>query len=88
MITDDDRRKLTDMVMRALDGIEEYGDDAEFLGATMVFEVRVPDPDDAAEPWTYHGNYRSTDGTSTAHAGGMAQQLAHWLLTPDQGPGG
>lgn len=85
MISTEDRQLLTDMVMRALDCIEEYGDDAEFLGATMVFEVRVPDPDpdDAEHPWTYHGNYRSTTGTSTAHAGGLAQQLANWLLTPD-----
>ena len=77
MITDEDRQRLSDVMLKALDRIEEYGDDAELMAATLVYECRVPDH----AGWEYHGNYNSTEGTTPAHAGGMAQQLANWLLT-------
>jgi hypothetical protein len=81
VITDGDRAALADLAMRALDTIQDdYGDGAEFLGATLVFEVRVPDPDDEEDPWLYHGNYKSTPDLAPSHVGGMCQSMACWLL--------
>lgn len=79
-ITDEDRAKLADLSMRALDTIlEDYGEDAELLGASLVFEVRVPS-DDPDDDWTYHGNYKSMHGMSPNHVGGLHQSTANWLL--------
>lgn len=79
MIRDEDRAKLGDLAMRALDKIEaEYGDEAELVAASIVFEVRVKDEDGG---WDHHGNYESTN-SSSAHIGGLHQQMASWLLNP------
>lgn len=81
MISDEDKRALADLSLRALDCIEEeYGPDAELSGAVMVFEVRLPDPESTTDTWMYQGNYRSMRGVSPSHAGGMCQLTANWLL--------
>jgi hypothetical protein len=79
-ISDDDKANLADLSMRALDTIlEDYGEDAELIGASLVFEVRVPS-DDPDDDWAYHGNYKSMRGMSPQHVGGMHQSMAYWLL--------
>jgi hypothetical protein len=75
MISEDDRRELADVVMRALDDIlEEFGEDAELLGATMVAEIQVGD--------MFHGRYWSMPRTSPAHAIGMLHMSAAFLGAP------
>lgn len=78
MITDEDRRKLGDLSMRALDAIAEYGEDAELVGATLLFDVRVPA--DGDRDGAHYGNYVSLPGMSPNHVGGMCQSQAYWLL--------
>lgn len=79
MISDEDRATLGDLAMRTFDKIEaEYGEDAELVAASIVFEVRVKNEDDR---WEHHGNYESTEHSS-AHIGGLHQQMAHYLLNP------
>ena len=81
MISDQDRADLGDLAMRAIDTIiEDYGEDAELCAASLIFEVRVTDPDDD-EP-LYHGNYKSLSRNTPHHIGGLAQSLSNWLLNP------
>ena len=82
MISDDDRARLADLAMRALDTIDEYGDGAEITAASLVFEVRVPDPDDPDDP-RYHVNYKSLHGNSPNHIAGILAGTAAWLQAPD-----
>lgn len=81
MITDDDRRELADLAMRALDTItEDYGDNADLCAASLVFEVKTTDDD--GDP-IYHGNYKSLDRNTPHHIGGLLHGTALYLLTPD-----
>lgn len=46
MITDEDRQKLGDLAMRAIDSIlDQYGEDATLEDAVLIFEVSRHDPD-------------------------------------------
>lgn len=82
MITDENRAALADLAMRALDTIlEDYGDDAELLAASLVFEVRAPDEDGE---WLYHGNYKSLENNSPHHIGGLLRATAAHILGPDE----
>ena len=75
MISNDDRRELADVAMSALDDmVEEFGEDAVLLGATMVAEIRVGD--------TFHGRYWSMQRTSPAHAVGMLRMAAAFIGAP------
>lgn len=55
MISDEDRKALSDMVFRALDTIEEeYGEDASLECAALVFEVRYRPLADSPDAFTVH----------------------------------
>lgn len=80
MISDEDRRDLADLAMRAIDTIlEDYGDDAELCAASLVFEVKVRDDD--GEP-IYHGNYKSLERNTPHHIGGLLYATACYVLEP------
>lgn len=81
MITEQDRGRLADLAMRALDTIiEDYGADAELLAASLVFEVKTVDEDGDE---VHHGNYKSLPGNSPHHIGGLLRATSNYLLTPD-----
>lgn len=78
MIAASDRAKLADLSMRALDTIiDDYGEGAELLGASLVYEVRVPRGEGE---WAHHGNFVSLPDMSPTHVGGLHQETANWLL--------
>jgi uncharacterized protein YnzC (UPF0291/DUF896 family) len=80
MITDEDKARLGDLAMRAIDKvIDEYGEDATLKMASLVFEVKVVDEDGDD---VYHVNYESFQDATPNHVGGMYYGMAHWLLTP------
>ncbi len=80
-ITEDDRRALGDLALRALDTIaEDYGEDAELVTAALVFEVKTVDDEDDEDVW--HGNYKSIDGTSPHHIAGLLRSTADYLQSP------
>lgn len=77
-MTDDDRKQVADLALRALDTIsEDYGDDAELLAASLVFEVRVGDGEDAM----YHGNYKSLARNSPHHIAGLLMTTAKEIVS-------
>lgn len=79
-MTEQDRADLADLALKALDQIlEEYGDDAKLMGATLIYEVETVDEDGDT---VYHGNYRSLERCTASHVGGMAQTLANHLMNP------
>lgn len=85
-MTDEDRQKLADLALRALDTIAaDYGDDAELVGATIVFEVRVTDED--GDP-LYHGNFKSLEGMSPHHVGGLLAATGEYIFRPWKDPDG
>jgi hypothetical protein len=84
MISDADRARLADLAMRAIDTIiEDYGDDAELVAASLVFEVKVPDADGDEDEDRWHVNYKSLSGISPNHIAGILAGTAQWLQTPD-----
>lgn len=86
MITEEDRREVADLAMRALDTIDrDYGEDAELTAATLVFEVRAPDEDG---DYRYEGNYKSLARCSPFHIAGLLKVAIDWLTTPDDGDHG
>lgn len=79
-ITDEDRAALADLAMRALDTIlEDFGEGAELLAASLVFEVKAPDDD--GEP-LFHCNYKSLERNSPQHIGGLLYGTAVHILSP------
>lgn len=77
-MTDDERQAVAELAMRALDTIiEDYGDDAELMAASLVFEVKVKDEDGEE---LYHGNYKSLPQNSPHHIAGLLQTTAHWIV--------
>lgn len=82
MITDEDRSRLAGLAMRALDRIvEDYGDDAELVAASLVFEVKATDEDGDA---VWHGNFESLTGNSPNHIAGLLQSTAEYIWRPAQ----
>ena len=80
MITDEDKKKLGELVMKVFDSIEEeFGEDAEFSTAAIVYEVKKPDPDEPGE-YLWSGRYRAIPGTSPHYSGGLFQVSANMLL--------
>lgn len=80
-MTDDDRASLADLAMRALDTIlEDYGDDAQLMAATVVFEVRTPGADEADD--LFYTNYQSLAGNSPHHIAGLLYGTALHILAP------
>lgn len=81
MISDEDRREVADLAMRALDTIaEDYGDGASLTAATLVFEVRTEGEDGAR----YEGNYASLARNSPFHIAGLLRAAEEWLTRPDE----
>ena len=81
MISEEDRAALADLAMRALDTIlEDYGEDAELMAASLIFEVRTKD-DDGDD--IYHGNYKSLAHNSPHHIGGLLRSTANFLLAAE-----
>jgi hypothetical protein len=79
VIRDEDRQGLADLAMRALDTIaDDYGDDAELVAASLVFEVKVKD-EGGEELW--HGNYKSLEQNSPHHIAGLLQATAEDILS-------
>jgi hypothetical protein len=80
VITDEDKAKLGDLAMRAIDKIiDDYGEEATLKMASLVFEVQLTDEDgDEA----YHVNFESFRDSSPSHVGGLHYGMAQWLLTP------
>lgn len=80
-MTDEDRREIADLAMRALDTIlDEYGDDASLTAAALVFEVRTTDEDGDE---VYHTAYRSLARNSPNHIGGMLYGAAQYITAPE-----
>lgn len=80
MITDEDRARLGDLAMRAIDNIIEwYGEDATLEDAVLIFEVSRPDEEHGGETCT------ELNAECTTHraiiAGGMAAAYANLQLT-------
>ena len=81
MIADEDRARLTDLVLGALDDIiERYGEDAELEDAVLVYEVSYPDDEHDAERLTEISSQTTTH--RAAVAGGLAQAYANTQLEP------
>lgn len=82
MITDEDRSKLGELAMDAIDTIlEQYGEEAILEDAILVFEVSAPDPEHPGERHTQINAVTTTHRSTVA--GGIAQgyantQLADW----------
>lgn len=78
MITDEDRARLGDLAMRAIDSIlEQYGATATLEDAVLVYEVALRDGEDI---WT-ELNAETTTHRSTV-AGGIAAAYAETQLRP------
>lgn len=77
-MTDDDRRDLTDMMMRALDAIEQDYEGADLMAGALVFEVRMKDEegDDV-----YHANYKCLMRNSPHHLAGLLTRTAQAMVT-------
>ena len=81
-MTEDDRRDLADLAMRALDTIHaDYGEDAELCAASLVFEVKVRDATDEAKS-LYHVNYKSLERNSPHHIAGLLGGTALHISSP------
>ena len=81
-MTEEDRRELADLALRALDTInDDYGEDAELCAASIVFEVRVPAQDADDDP-VYHGNYKSLERNSPHHIAGLLHTTAGYIMSP------
>lgn len=79
-ITDEDKQKLADLVMRAFDAIaEDYGDDAELVTGILVYEVRVPDTESKTNDWFWHGNFEGMNETSPHHISGLLETTAQQI---------
>lgn len=79
MIDEDARRALADLALRALDKIiEDYGEDAELVAASLVFEVKAKD-DDGDDVW--HGNYESLVDSSPHHIAGLLRTTADYVVS-------
>lgn len=79
MIGEEQRRALADLALRALDKIaEEYGEDADLIAATLVFEVRAKDEDGDD---CYHGNYESLENSSPHHISGLLRTTANYMVS-------
>jgi hypothetical protein len=87
VITDEDRVKLGDLAMRAIDAVlDEYGEDAVLEDAVLVYEVSYPDPDHEGETATTMSSETTTHRATVA--GGLAAayaatQLAPWASSDD-----
>lgn len=78
-MTDQDRAVLADLAMQALDTIlEDYGDDAELVAASLVFEVKTKDEDGDE---VFHGNYKSLERNSPHHIAGLLQTTANYIVS-------
>jgi hypothetical protein len=82
MMTDDDRRELGDLAIRALDSIADYGDDATLTAAILVLEVRHTD-DEGRD--IFSCEYKSLDRNSPHHLAGVMQSTINWLTAPECG---
>ena len=79
MIGDDDRRAVGDLALRALDKIlDEYGEDAELIAATLVFEVKATDEEGDV---VYHGNYESLENSRPHHLSGLLRTTADYMVS-------
>ena len=79
MIGEEERRALADLALRALDMIDEnFGEDAELIAASMVFEVRTKDDDGE---FIYHGNYESLNDSSPHHLSGLFRTCADHMVS-------
>lgn len=80
-MTDDERQAVAELAMRALDTInEDYGEDAELIAASLVFEVKVKDEEGEE---LYHGNYKSLERNSPHHIAGLLHTTAHYIVSHD-----
>lgn len=87
MVTDEDRRALTDLALRTLDELDErWAGSAQLVTAVLVFEARLPDDPDDPDDYTTHVSYKSIRGASPNHVGGLCQSLANWLLGNSDSP--
>jgi hypothetical protein len=78
-MNDSERQAVAGLALRALDTIEEdYGENAELIAASLVFEVKVTDEDGEV---TWHGNYKSLDGNSPFHIAGLFSQTAKEIMS-------
>lgn len=86
-ITDEDRARLGDLAMRAIDDIlDRCGEDATLEDAVLVYEISYPDPDNEGDRSTEISSRTTTH--RAAVAGGLAAayaatQLAPWADTTD-----
>lgn len=78
MIDEDARRSLADLALRALDRISsDYGEDAELVAASLVFEVKTRD-EVGDDEW--HGCYESLPGLSPHHVSGLLDESARQMM--------
>lgn len=81
-ITDEDRAKLGDLAMGAIDTIlDTYGEEASLEDAVLVFEVSYPDRDHEGETLT-EINAQTTTHRATV-AGGIALAYANTQIGPN-----
>ena len=79
-MTDEDRKELADLALRALDTInEDYGEDAELIAACLTFEVASRDDDGEL---AYYGNQKILERNSPLHIAGVLQAAVNELLNP------
>lgn len=85
MISDEDRARLGEIAMRAIDTIlEEFGEDATLEDAVLVYEVSYPEDDEVlteinAETTTHRATVAGGIASSYAHT-----QLAGWTRKSDE----
>ena len=77
-VDEDDRKVVADLALQALDTIQaDYGDGAELVAATIIFEVKVTDEEGDE---LFHGNYKSLDRNSPHHIAGLLMATSNHIL--------
>jgi len=70
MISDEQRSRLTELALKALDTIEaDYGEDAELADAILIYEIKLPDG-------ATDGNWHSTNTRASVNVGMLSLTVA------------
>jgi len=80
MLSDDDRKAVADLALRALDAMEEDNDgDVQLVAAGIVFETSWVNEDGETR---FGGQYRSLERNSPHHIAGLYMTTANKIMQP------
>lgn len=77
-VTDDDRREMAELAMKALDALADHGDDVVLDAACIVFEVSEP----TSRGRLFSQDWRSLGRNSPLHIAALLDATASQITEP------